>query len=344
MGWINKQADGFRPTSYCIIGIILSLLFNENIFLDVNSFAVTKIGVVSSALSLAPATTYTFSSSSRWSRNSTSSLFAAGGSKKKKKKNKKNRNGNSGNSISSAPKKRMSFGGAAMEPCPCGRIGGIGVVNVDIDADTDVDVDVVDADADVNVYSSCCGKLHQDLNIFRSATAEQIVRARYSAYAKKQPEFLIKSTHPNHKDFDNDLRRWKETIKTNMYDNFDMPKCVIVKENYDNNYETVETIKKTATVQFIAEMSYRETGETISFMETSIFQKATKNGPWLYLSGTIEEAPGAVPLVSQESDNDDNDNDHNNGKNDDNKPVNKKQKEGDNNKFSMEEKIASMLK
>jgi len=329
MGWINKQTDGFRPTSYCIIGTILSLLFNENIFLDVNSFAVTKIGVTSSALSLAPATTYTFSSSSRWSRNSTSSLFAAGGSKKKKKKNKKNRNGNSGNSISSAPKKRMSFGGAAMEPCPCGGIGGMGVVDVD---------------ADVNVYSSCCGKLHKDLNIFRSATAEQIVRARYSAYAKKQPEFLIKSTHPNHKDFDNDLRRWKETIKTNMYDNFDMPKCVIVKENYDNNYETVETIKKTATVQFIAEMSYRETGETISFMETSIFQKATKNGPWLYLSGTIEEAPGAVPLVSQESDNDDNDNDHNNGKNDDNKPVNKKQKEGDNNKFSMEEKIASMLK
>merc|ERR1712238_389571 len=94
MGWINKQTDGFRPTSYCIIGIILSLLFNENIFLSVNSFAVTKIGVTSSALSLAPAATYTFSSSSsssssssRWSRNGTSSLFAAGGSKKKKKKN-----------------------------------------------------------------------------------------------------------------------------------------------------------------------------------------------------------------------------------------------------------------
>jgi len=119
-----------------------------------------------------------------------------------------------------------------------------------------------------------------------------------------------------------------------MYDNFDMPKCVILKENYDNNFETVETIKKTATVQFIAEMAYRETGETISFMETSMFQKATSNGPWLYLSGTIEEAP---PPASQVSDDDDNDNDGN-------KPVNKEQKEGDDSKFSMEEKIASMLK
>jgi len=103
-----------------------------------------------------------------------------------------------------------------------------------------------------------------------------------------------------------------------MYDNFDMPKCVILKENYDNNFETVETIKKTATVQFIAEMAYRETGETISFMETSMFQKATSNGPWLYLSGTIEEAP---PPASQVSDDDDNDND-----NKANPPLRKKQK------------------
>jgi uncharacterized protein YchJ len=45
------------------------------------------------------------------------------------------------------------------------------------------------------------------------ATAEQVVRARYSAYAKKNPEFLMASTHPMHKDFDTDLKRWKNTIK-----------------------------------------------------------------------------------------------------------------------------------
>jgi SEC-C motif-containing protein len=51
------------------------------------------------------------------------------------------------------------FGGASMEPCPCGS------------SDT---------------YSSCCGKLHKDVNAYKSATAEQVVRARYAAYAKKQ--------------------------------------------------------------------------------------------------------------------------------------------------------------
>jgi SEC-C motif len=51
------------------------------------------------------------------------------------------------------------FGGAAIEPCPCGSSLG---------------------------YAKCCGKLHGDLNAYKIATAEQVVRARYSAYAKRQ--------------------------------------------------------------------------------------------------------------------------------------------------------------
>jgi hypothetical protein len=51
------------------------------------------------------------------------------------------------------------FGGAAVEPCPCGSSLG---------------------------YAKCCGKLHGDLNAYKTATAEQVVRARYSAYAKRQ--------------------------------------------------------------------------------------------------------------------------------------------------------------
>ena len=74
-----------------------------------------------------------------------------------------------------------------------------------------------------------------------------------------------------------------------MYDNFDLEKCIIVEEKYD---ETDETETETATVKFIAEMVLRETGEKTSFMETSKFEKAKNSGAWLYLSGEIEEAPG----------------------------------------------------
>lgn len=96
------------------------------------------------------------------------------------KKKKKNRPG-SGSSNGGG-----GFGGAAMESCPCGS---------------------------GETYASCCGKLHRDVNSFRMATPEQVVRARYSAYAKKQPDFLMASTHPLNKNFDTDLKRWKDTIK-----------------------------------------------------------------------------------------------------------------------------------
>lgn len=59
--------------------------------------------------------------------------------------------------------KTSGFGGKAIEPCPCGS--GLG-------------------------YMKCCGKLHTDSAEFAKATPEQIVRARYSAYAKRQVRIL----------------------------------------------------------------------------------------------------------------------------------------------------------
>jgi hypothetical protein len=59
-----------------------------------------------------------------------------------------------------APKetKNTGFGGAAVVPCPCGS--GLG-------------------------YMKCCGKIHKDPKAYAAASAEQVVRARYSAYAKR---------------------------------------------------------------------------------------------------------------------------------------------------------------
>ncbi|CAJ1954601.1 unnamed protein product [Cylindrotheca closterium] len=167
----------------------------------------------------------------------------------KKTKTKKKRNTGGG-----------GFGGASMEPCPCGS--GL-------------------------TYSGCCGKIHKDVTAFKGATAGEIVRARYSAYAKKQPEFLMASTHPLHKDFNTDLKQWKETIKTNMYDNFDMKRCLVSNEEYFEDDQT-------ANVTFIAELILRETGEVTAFMETSTFERAKTHGAWLYKNGTIEEPPQSL--------------------------------------------------
>jgi uncharacterized protein YchJ len=115
------------------------------------------------------------------------------------------------------------FGGAATEDCPCGS--GLG-------------------------YIKCCGKLHKDAKAYADATAEQVVRARYSAYAKREVDFIVGSTHPLNKNFMSDIEHWKETIRTNCYDNFELTNCEIVDESYEG-----EGDKEIAKVKFVAKMT-----------------------------------------------------------------------------------------
>ncbi|KAL3768001.1 hypothetical protein ACHAWU_005459 [Discostella pseudostelligera] len=161
------------------------------------------------------------------------------------------------------------FGGAAVEDCPCGT--GLG-------------------------YMKCCGKLHRDGKAYADATAEQVVRARYSAYAKREVDFIVGSTHPLNKNFISDIEHWKETIRMNCYDNFELTNCEIV----DETYECVGD-HEIAKVKFVAKMIQVDSREKTAFMETSLFERAGKhiaNGAWLYKEGVIESAPG-MPLVEE---------------------------------------------
>ena len=114
------------------------------------------------------------------------------------------------------------FGGAAVVPCPCGSGEG---------------------------YMKCCGKLHSDASAYASASAEQVVRARYSAYAKREVDFIVGSTHPLNKNFISDIEHWKETIRMNCYDNFELNSCEILDETYEG-----EGDKQIAKVKFVAKM------------------------------------------------------------------------------------------
>jgi SEC-C motif-containing protein len=105
----------------------------------------------------------------------------------------------------------------------------------------------------------CCGKLHSDPAAYASATAEQVVRARYSAYAKREVDFIVGSTHPLNKNFISDIEHWKETIRMNCYDNFELNSCEILDETYEG-----EGDDQIAKVKFVAKMvscthtSYKE--------------------------------------------------------------------------------------
>ena len=136
----------------------------------------------------------------------------------------------------------------------------------------------------------CCGRLHSDPAVFAAATAEEVVRARYSAYSKREVDFIVGSTHPLNKNFISDIEHWKETIRMNCYDNFELNSCEIIDEIYEG-----EGDQQIAKVKFVAKMTQVDSREKTAFQETSTFERAGKNimgGAWLYKEGLIETAPG----------------------------------------------------
>jgi hypothetical protein len=72
-------------------------------------------------------------------------------------------------------------------------------------------------------YHNCCYILHTDPDLYTNASASQVVRARYTAYAHPTligTQFLLSSTHPNHKDY------------TSVHNNFDQFHRDITNSNY----------------------------------------------------------------------------------------------------------------
>jgi len=103
----------------------------------------------------------------------------------KKQKNKKKSKRATRTTIGNRTKPSIGFGGGSIESCHCGSEVG---------------------------YGKCCGRIHSDATAFAQAGAEAVVRARYTAYAKREIDFIIGSTHPLNKDFKTDIDHWKKTI------------------------------------------------------------------------------------------------------------------------------------
>jgi len=130
-------------------------------------------------------------------------------------------------------------------------------------------------------YSSCCEPFHKGA---LPTTAEQLMRARYSAYAKNLPLFIIKTTHPCNPDYDHDTEQWKESIssfsQTTQFTKLDIDKVI------ENPY-----------VALICFQAYlKQGGKTSSFREESLFEKY--HGKWLYKGVRLVDTPSANPLTS----------------------------------------------
>lgn len=117
-------------------------------------------------------------------------------------------------------------------------------------------------------YKDCCGVFHLGA---RAPTAVQLMRSRYSAYAKRQADYIIKTTHPRNPAFKQDAKKWKKEI-LKFCDSTQFKKLEILGSREE---ETA------ATVTFRAHLATRE-GD-YSYIEMSAFEKI--DGAWTYLNG-----------------------------------------------------------
>ncbi|KAA8490903.1 UPF0225 protein [Porphyridium purpureum] len=122
------------------------------------------------------------------------------------------------------------------------------------------------------LYAECCGRLHTatslaDLSAFG---AEEIMRARYAAFALGLPDFIILTTHPENIFFQADMSTWRRELKSYL-------KKV--------QYTALEVLNVTAdaeepVVHFRAHSSEGVLEEKSKFMR--------HDGAWLYKSGELK--------------------------------------------------------
>ena len=120
-------------------------------------------------------------------------------------------------------------------------------------------------------YAACCQPIINDIR--PAETAEQLMRARYSAYAMTEMDFVFASTHPDHRhNYDHEgTRTWAEKS--------DWLGLQILSTSKGGKDDTE------GQVEFIA--SFREKGATTpsAHHENSNFIK--EDGYWYFMEGEI---------------------------------------------------------
>lgn len=119
-------------------------------------------------------------------------------------------------------------------------------------------------------YADCCAPFHKNR---AEPNPVQLMRARYAAFALKNDDFIMATTHPDNPQYDSDRERWKASI-------------LAFAES--TNFEGLEILSVTeelhiATVTFRAQL--KQGGQDASFSELSVF--LPKDGHWLYHSGMV---------------------------------------------------------
>lgn len=138
-------------------------------------------------------------------------------------------------------------------------------------------------------YAACCQVLHGGGGM---AIPESIVRARFSAYVKTVPEYIVSSTHPDSKDFQRKedpeegraqlLKDATSTMKSVSFKTLRVKK-VAAGEDDEEQFVTYEVTYKAA--------GKKNRGGSKNLAERSRYRK-TKEGEWKFFDALPLNATG----------------------------------------------------
>ena len=128
------------------------------------------------------------------------------------------------------------------EPCPCGR---------------------------PKAYADCCGPLHRGER--RAATAEDLMRSRYAAYARGQVPYLVATLHPDQRAALDRKGLQRSATKT---------RWIGLEIRATDGGSMLEQV---GTVEFVAR--YEEGGRAGALHERSRFVR--HDGAWMYVDGVF---------------------------------------------------------
>ncbi|MBS0240547.1 MAG: hypothetical protein JSS20_00125 [Proteobacteria bacterium] len=115
--------------------------------------------------------------------------------------------------------------------------------------------------SETKTYAECCEPYHRGLAV--PATAEALMRSRYSAFALKNSSYLLATWHASTRPAMIEFAADEEWVQLRILD--------------------AATEGDSATVEFIARS--RRGGTTLTLHEASRFRR--ENGRWLYVNGML---------------------------------------------------------
>ena len=127
-------------------------------------------------------------------------------------------------------------------------------------------------------YAECCAPYHQ--GTAHAPTAEALMRSRYSAFARSEIGYIVRTVHPSarHEVNEDDIRNWSERSEwLNLH----------IASTEKGGPDDTEGV-----VEFIAK--YKDQGQLQVYHEVGTFQK--EDGLWYFVDG---ERPKKKPQVRE---------------------------------------------